>query len=76
MLTTPVGRVNAQSGGGKGGFQGYCYLCGGWGHRALDCATKSSGKGKGKGGAGKGKSLHSFGEAFESDAHASHDCVT
>ena len=47
-----------KGGGKKGGkgFQGYCYICGGFGHSQWDC-YKGKGKGKGfgkDGGYGKG----------------------
>ena len=70
---SPTGKANPQ---GKGGFQGYCYRCGGWGHAAMDCATKSTDKGKGKGGGSRSKSLNSLAEAFDSEDQSTHDRTT
>ena len=44
-------------------FDGECYECGAWGHRAFDCAKRKARKGGGKQGKGKGKSAVKGGKA-------------
>ena len=75
MNSQSAAQVNSPVNLGKGGFNGYCFLCGGWGHRSSDCATKSSGQGQGKGGNGKGNSLNSLAGTFGMSEQVSHDQV-